>query len=131
MQDIWRGIGFYALMFYSAIIDINEELFDSSKVDGANAFALIRYIILPMIKPIIAVATVYSLNGTLKALETALALTKGGPGYATMLTNIYMFNVSFNYREYGYGSAIAVFLLIQCLLLTMLVKRLFSGDVDT
>ena len=65
--------------------------------------------------------TIFSLTGTLKMFETATALTGGGPGNSTRSLSMYMYDTAFTFSEYGYGSAIAIFILVECLLVTWLV----------
>jgi raffinose/stachyose/melibiose transport system permease protein len=125
-QDIWRAIGFYAIIFYAGLISISPEIIDAARIDGASTSVMIRRIMLPLLTPVIATGLVYCLTGTLKAFETIYALTGGGPGYETMVTTIYMFKSAFTYSDYGYGSAIAVFILAECLVITLVTQRLLS-----
>ncbi len=128
IPEIWRAIGFYAVIFYTALTSVSEELIEAAKIDGASGFALVRKIILPLIKPIIITATVFSLNGTLKVFELPYALTGGGPGSATQMVAMYMYKTAFTFSQYGYGSAIAIFLLLECLIITALVNRLTGSS---
>lgn len=124
VQDIWRAIGFYMLLFYAGLISISQELIDAARIDGARINVIVGRIILPLLRPVTAMAVIYCLNGTLKAFETVVALTGGGPGYETTLTTIYMFDAAFTYGEFGYGSTIAVLILMECVVVTFLANRL-------
>lgn len=125
-MDIWTAIGFYAVIIYGALVDIPGEVIEAAQIDGAGSFQLFKSILVPLLKPILITCTIFSLTGTLKMFETATALTKGGPGDATRSLSMFMYDTAFNYSEYGYGSAIAIFILVECLIATFLVGWLFN-----
>lgn len=129
LMDIWKSMGFYAVILFAGLIDIPEDILEAAKLDGAKGLTLVYKIVLPMIRPILISAVIFSLNGTLKVFETAVALTGGGPGNSTTMLTMYMYNTSFTYSEYGYGSTIAVYLLLLCLGVTLLVYRFARKDV--
>ncbi|GAF66956.1 ABC transporter permease protein [Bacillus sp. TS-2] len=129
LMDIWRAVGFYAVIFYAGLVEVPEDVLEAAKLDGARGFTLIRKIVLPLIRPILISGIIFSLNGTLKVFESVVALTNGGPGNSTEVLTLYMYRTAFNYNQYGYGSTIAVFLLILCLLVTLLVYRFARKDV--
>ena len=68
----------------------------------------------------------FSFTGTLKVFESALALTRGGPGTATKTLSMYMYDSSFLHSQYGYGSSIAVFILIECIVITAALNGFFG-----
>lgn len=121
MMDVWTAIGFYAVIIYGALVDIFEDIIESARIDGAGGFRLFRSILLPNLRNILTTCFIFSLTGTLKMFESATALTKGGPGAATKSLSMFMYERAFNFSEYGYGSAIAIFILIECLLATGIV----------
>ncbi|GAE29816.1 multiple sugar ABC transporter [Halalkalibacter hemicellulosilyticusJCM 9152] len=129
LMDIWRAVGFYAVIFYAGLIDVPEDVLEAAKLDGATGFTLIGKVVLPLIRPILISGIIFSLNGTLKVFESVVALTNGGPGNSTQTLTLYMYNTAFSYNQYGYGSTIAVFLLLFCLGVTLLVYRLARKDV--
>lgn len=124
-QDIWKGMGFYAIIFYAGLIDIPEDIVEAAKIDGANRLNMLRRITAPLLKAVTATCLILSLSGTLKVFASAKALTRGGPGRATQMQAMYMYDSAFTNLQYGYGSAIAVFILIEALILTLVVRRLF------
>lgn len=129
LMDIWRSMGFYAIILYTGLIDVPDDVIEAARLDGASGFRLITSIVLPMIRPILLSAIIFSLNGTLKVFESAVALTGGGPGNSTTMLTMYMYNTAFSYGEYGYGSAIAVYLLIMCLIVTLFIYRFARKNV--
>jgi raffinose/stachyose/melibiose transport system permease protein len=122
-MDLWRSAGFYAVLFYAGLVDIPSEVIESARIDGAGGLRLVRHIVLPLSKPIVVASVIFGLNADLKVFDSILALNNGGPGTATTPLNLYMFQTSFLYSDYGYGSAIAMLITVLCLVGTVLVFR--------
>jgi raffinose/stachyose/melibiose transport system permease protein len=130
VQDVWKGMGLYALIIYAALVNIPREVLESARIDGANGFKLVWRIVLPLLRPIMVTCAILSLSGTLKVYASPLALTNGGPGKATHMLSLYMYDTAFKFGNYGYGSTLAVFILFECLVITILVKGLFDRRRD-
>ena len=128
-MDIWRSMGFYGLLLFAGLVDIPGEIIEGAKVDGASGFRLIRYIVLPLLTPILFSSLIFSINGTLKVFDSVLALTGGGPGQATTPLTLDMFNTAFTNGQYGYGSTLATVLAILSLLVTLMIFRSARQDV--
>lgn len=122
-MDIWVAMGFYSVIFYGALLDIPGEIIEAAKIDGCNAINLFKRILAPLLRPIIITSLIFSFTGTVKMFESALALTKGGPGNATKSLSMYMYNVSFSYGKVGYGSVIAVFIFVLCIVGSGIIGR--------
>ena len=129
LMDLWRSMGFYAVLLYAGLVDIPDELIESARIDGAAGWKLVRTIVLPLSLPVLLSSLIFSINGTLKVFDTVVALTNGGPGSATTPLTLYMFRTSFTYGEYGYGSTIALMLTILCLLFTVFIFRSTRRDL--
>lgn len=128
VMDTWTAMGFYAVIFYAALVEIPSELLEAARIDGANGWILVWKIILPLLRPITMTCLIFSFTGTLKVFESALSLTKGGPGIATKTLSMYMYDTSFLYSQYGYGSSIAVFILLECLFVSVILGKLFAKN---
>lgn len=126
-MDTWTAMGFYAVIFYAALVEIPQEILEAARIDGANGLTLTWKILLPLLKPITLTCFIFSFTGTLKVFESALALTRGGPGYATKTLSMLMYDTSFLYSQYGYGSSMAVFILFECLFVSVILSRLFKA----
>lgn len=124
VMDIWTAIGFYTVIIYGALVDIPSELLEAARIDGASGIKLFTKIVLPMIKTIMITCMVFSFTGTIKLYESATALTKGGPGNATTSMTMNMYQNAFLFDQYGYASAVAILILVQCLLVTFVINRL-------
>lgn len=125
---IWQYIGYHMLLLYSAIKAIPSSLYEAAEIDGCTKSQLNRHISIPLILPMIKVCATFALIGSLKTFDLIYVLTKGGPIHATEVPTTLMFaNIFLNYR-YGMGSSMAIFILLECLLLTVLVQRLFKVE---
>jgi len=129
IMELWRSIGFYAVLLYAGLVDVPFELIESARLDGASGFRLVRHVVLPLLRPVLFSALIFSINGTLKVFDIVVALTHGGPGQATTPLTLYMFNNAFSYGEYGYASTIATALSMMCLILTLAVFGFARRDV--
>ncbi|KQZ08353.1 sugar ABC transporter permease [Agromyces fucosus] len=129
LMDLWRSMGFYAVLLYAGLVDIPDDLFESARLDGASGWRLVRHIVIPLSLPVLLSSIIFSVNGTLKVFDSVLALTGGGPGNTTTPLTLYMYQTSFTYGEYGYGSSIALLLTIICLLVTIFIFRSSRRDL--
>lgn len=129
IMDLWRSMGFYAILLYTGLLDIPEDILESARLDGANGMRMVRSIVLPLSLPVLFSAIIFSINGTLKVFDSIVALTNGGPGTSTTPLTLYMFQTSFSYGEYGYGASIALLLTILSLLVTVFIFRSSRRDL--
>lgn len=130
IMDIWRSMGFYGVLLYAGLIDIPGEVLESARIDGAGGWRLVRHIVLPLSAPVLISSLIFSVNGTLKVFDSILALTNGGPGTSTSPLTISMFDNSFTYGNYGYGSTIAMLLTVICLIVTLFVFRVTNRTTE-
>lgn len=128
-MDIWRSMGFYAVLLFAGLVDIPDEVLESARLDGATGLRLVRHIVLPLSLPVLMSSLIFSINGTLKAFDSIVALTNGGPGNGTTPLTLYMFQTSFTYSDYGYGSTIALLLTVVSLLVSLVVYRVSRRDL--
>lgn len=123
IMDIWTAVGFHCVIIYGALVDIPDEIIEAARIDGAGSFRLFRSILLPSLKTILVTCLIFSFTGTIKMFESATALTSGGPGNATTSMTMNMYSNAFAYNQYGYGSAVAILILVQCVLVTFIINK--------
>lgn len=128
LMDVWRSIGFYAVLIFSGLLDIPEDIIESARIDGARGVSLFRHIVLPSTLPILFASFIFSINGTVKVFDSVFALTSGGPGSSTTPLTLYMYRTAFQFSDYGYGSTIALLLTIICLIVTLFIFRSSRSD---
>lgn len=128
IMDIWVAMGFYAVIFYGALLDIPGDVIEAARIDGANGWQLFRRVVAPLLRPMLITCLIFSFSGTVKMFESSMALTNGGPGTATRSLSMYMYNVSFTYNKVGYGSVIAVFIFLLCVAGSAVIRKFDKKD---
>ena len=127
--NVWRGIAFAMIMFQAALEDVPDEVIESSRVDGASAVQVFRYITLPLIRGPIFLYLLLTTITTVGVFGLVYFLTQGGPGSATQLSSIYIFERAFQYSQIGLGSAASVILLMLVMVLGLTYVRLSKVEV--
>ncbi len=124
----WRHVGFHTVIFLAGLQGIPEEIYEAARIDGATAWETFRDITLPMLRPVIAVSATLSLVGSLKYFDIFYVMSPvGGTRGSADLVTTYMYRTAFSALNYGYGSAIAVTLLVITLLVAVPAMRLLQG----
>lgn len=129
LANIWRGTAFSMLMYQSALSSVPDESIEAAWLDGANSWQLLFNIILPIIKGTIVTNTILVTLQTLGLFGLIFALTGGGPGYDTTTVPIYMYQKSFVSYQLGYGTAMAIVLLLFGILLSAVYMKSFKHEL--
>lgn len=122
----YRFIGLYMIILYSALISIPHDIIEAARIDGAHGIKLFRMIKFPMIRNVFGVTIIMVVNGTMKGFDIPYILTNGGPAGKTELIATYMYKTAFLSARFGYGSAMAVFLAIECFILVSMIRKVYS-----
>lgn len=129
LANIWRGSAFSMLMYQSALSNVPDEIVEAAWLDGASGFQLLFRIILPIIKGTIVTNTILVTLQTIGLFGLIFALTGGGPGYDTTTIPIYMYQKSFVSYQLGYGTAMAIVLLLFGILLSFFYMKSFKHEI--
>ncbi|MFR4301376.1 MAG: carbohydrate ABC transporter permease, partial [Blautia faecis] len=128
VMDIWVAMGFYSVIFYGALLDISDDILEAARIDGCGGWQLFKNILLPLLRPMVITSLVFSFSGTVKMFESAMALTKGGPGSATKSLSMYMYDVAFTYNKVGYASVIAIVIFLICVVGSLVINKFDVKD---
>lgn len=126
---IWQYMGYHLLLLYSAAKSVPCELYEAAMLDGASGFRTSLHITVPLIRPMINVCITYALIGSLKVFDLVYVMTNGGPVHSTEVPGTLMFNTIFSRYQYGFGSSMAIFIIAECLILTVMIQGLFKEDI--
>lgn len=130
MSEVWGWAPLMALMFIGALGAIPTDIFESAKVEGASNWQLFRYITLPLLSPIIIIATLLKTIFSLKMFDQVVTMTGGGPGRATQTLNYYVYQKAFVELDMGYASALAYLLIIAMTVFAYFyVRALYRGGI--
>jgi multiple sugar transport system permease protein len=110
--DIWQWTPLMFLILLSGLVALPEDQMNQARILGASFWHQLRYLILPMLKPVILIALIIRAIETFKLFDSAFLLTKGGPGDATQTISVYLYRQVIINARWGYASAVAIIILI-------------------
>jgi raffinose/stachyose/melibiose transport system permease protein len=122
---IWQWWGYFMLILYGAFRAIPNELYEAAMIDGANEWVIARRISLPIAQQVIKTCVILTVAGSLRVFDTIWVMTKGGPLNATQVPATLVFRYVFMEGRFGYGSGVAVFLVLESLCIALLIQRLY------
>jgi len=120
----WQYFGYHMVIYLTGMSTVSKETYESAKIDGANSVQTLFHITLPLVKPFIIISLILCLTGSVKAFDTVISLTGGGPAHHSDVLALHMYNTAFVEMRYGYGSAVAVVLLLLNILFTLALSLL-------
>lgn len=121
--DTWRWTPFVILIATAALLALPGDVFEAAEIDGANWWIKFTRIALPLLVPIIAATFIVRWLGAVKMFDIALAATNGGPGHATSVINLFIYEEAFRSLRFAESSAMAVIVLVLTMALTALFLR--------
>ncbi|GKU81112.1 carbohydrate ABC transporter permease [Niallia sp. NCCP-28] len=121
--NTFQFIGIAMVIYLAGLQSIPADFYEAAELDGASAAKKFRYITLPMLMPSITINVVLNLIGGLKLFDVIVALTNGGPGYASQSLSTMMYKIYFASQDAGYASALGnlTFVLISLISITALI----------
>ncbi len=121
---VWAGFGFNVVLFVAALQTVPAELLEAAAIDGASKRQINLRVVIPMIAPVVTVATVLNLVGLIRAYDIVVGLTGGGPAGSTQTFTYLILARSFEGTKVGYATAQAVFLMVVSAVLALFVTAL-------
>jgi multiple sugar transport system permease protein len=115
---VWQQTGFTFVLFVAALMSVPTDVLEAAQVDGAGALRTLLRIKIPLISPTILFAAVVALINSMQLFDQPYIMTAGGPGDATTTMTIVMYRAAFQNLQFGFGSAIAILLLLVILAIT-------------
>jgi len=122
--SISTGIPYYAIYLIGAVSGIPKEYYEVAKIEGANFFQRLRYIILPAIKPVYIFVIIASTISAFQYMGPFYVMTRGGPMDATRVISLYIFNNAFEFSRFGYSSAMTIVILVILTPMVFLALRM-------
>jgi multiple sugar transport system permease protein len=129
--DLWYYTPIVILLISAGLATVPVEVREAAKLDGADALQTVRYILLPILKPILVLALLIRTIGGLRAFDTIWVITEGGPGRATEVANIFAYKLGFAFFDMGKASAVAWLLLLIAVAFSGLYLRVLRGHTAT
>jgi ABC-type sugar transport system permease subunit len=120
MLEVWRGTGFWTMLFLAALLSLPQELYDAAKIDGASSWAQFRYLTLPLLRPTFVFAFIMATIFNFQLFDSVYILTDGGPQNQTATVVWYIYKNTFQFDKPGFGAAMSFMMLIIVLILSLI-----------
>lgn len=126
----WLRIGYYFVIYLAGLSNVDKQLYESARIDGANELQIFFKVTLPQLKPVTIYTTIMATISGLKAYSEVVVLTNGAPYQSTQTTLMYMFQRGFDSRDVGYGATVAMVLFLIILAVTLIQMRVNKAFSD-
>jgi multiple sugar transport system permease protein len=117
---VWRNLAFQTIVFLAALQEVPVELYECAEIDGAGWWRKFYKITLPLISPTMFFLVVVTIIGSFNSLAIVKALTGGGPGSASRIITLFIYETAIRYSKYSYATALASVLFVAILIITLL-----------
>jgi multiple sugar transport system permease protein len=128
LVEVWRSTGYGMILLLAGLQGIDASLREAAGVDGATYVEYVRYIVVPLLIPSMLILTVLMTIRTVNLIDMVLVVTGGGPARQTETLGLFMWKESFQLYSIGYGSAIAVIMLIINIVMTYLYIKVLVAE---
>ncbi|MFI6641152.1 carbohydrate ABC transporter permease [Streptomyces sp. NPDC050504] len=127
--NVWRGTAFSMLIYSAALADVPQDVKEAAEVDGASGVRRLWHITLPLIRRSIGTNLMLNTLSTLSVFGLIWAMTRGGPGNRSQTLPVFMYDQAFTNSLIGYGTAVALLLLLVGALFSVVYLRLMKVEV--
>lgn len=129
LLTVWKNLGFNIVLYLTALQSLPKAVFEASQIDGANKFKQVRFIVVPLLRPMTFFVIVQALINSFQAFDLVYVFTEGGPRGGTDVLGMMMYRQAFRLGDFGYGTAISLVTLVLALLVTLVQWKLKGSDV--
>ncbi|MCK7484460.1 MAG: sugar ABC transporter permease [Bacillus subtilis] len=125
---IWKGIGYYMVVYLAALTAAPKDLYEAADIDGANEVQKHLTVTIPALKPTIALVSIISSISAMKVFVEIYVMTQGGPMNSSKTIVYYIYQRAFENLDLGYASAAGVVLLVIIMIMSIINMRFFEGN---
>ncbi len=125
--NVWRHVGYTALLIFAGLQTIPETIYEAARVDGAGEVRMFRSITVPLLRPILSLVLIITVVGSFQVFDTVAVTSKGGPANASNVIQYYIVDQAFNRSHFGYGAAISVLLFVILIVVALVQFRVLRG----
>ena len=132
--NIWRNMGYTALLLFGGLVMIPKSYYEAAALDGAGEWRMFRTITLPLLRPVLALVLVVTLIGSFQVFDTVQIATggfggaPGGPGNSSRVLYLYIFQQAFEFNALGYAAALSVALIVLLCAVAAIQLRMLRAD---
>ncbi len=127
--NIWIGIPFNAVLLYSGLQDIPNDLREAAALDGAGPWQRFRYVTVPLLRPVALIVIMLGIIYTVKTFDTVILLTNGGPDNGSQLMSTWAYTLAFTNFQTGQGAAVGDMLFFFCMIVAFFYIRATRREV--
>jgi ABC-type sugar transport system permease subunit len=132
LAGLWAYFGFCFVILLAALQNIDMELHDAAKIDGANATQRFFNVTIPQLSPVLTMLLAYTLIGGFNVFDIVYIMTRGGPANATEVLATYTYAMAFKQNQVGYGAALTMVITVLSLIASYLfITQRERGNLDT
>ena len=128
LVTIWKGIGYYMMIYLAALMSVPQDLYEACDIDGAGFLAKHLTVTVPQILPAAALVSTISIISAMKVFVEIYVMTKGGPLNSSKTIVYYIYERAFENLDLGYASALAVILLVIIMIFSFINIFIFERD---
>jgi putative chitobiose transport system permease protein len=125
---IWKGLGYYMVIYMAALTSVPKELYEAADIDGADTFKKHLAVTIPHLKPTIALVSIISSISAMKVFVEIYVMTNGGPMNASKTIVYYIYQRAFENLDLGYASAAGIVLLVLVMILSVINMKFFESE---
>ena len=119
---LWQHTSLYMVIFLANLQRIPYSVIEAAQLEGAREGTIFTRLIAPMLANVIFINTILAVSGSFKSFDLVYSMTGGGPAHFTEIIAVYMYNTTFVFQNYGYGSALAVIIIIFTVIALMISR---------
>lgn len=117
---VWKGIGYYMITYLAGLKGISKDQYEAATMDGANTWDKLIHVTIPNLRPVTFYATIMCIINSFQVFTPIYVMTKGGPGRATSVLVLKIYEDAFTNYKFGYASAEAMILFLLILFVTLI-----------
>ena len=129
-MTVWWVLGYYVTIYLAGLQSIPAHLYEAARIDGANGWHLVRYVTVPLMRPIILLVIVLATIASFKIFDAIYVMTYGGPAGATIVMTWLIFQEAFLNYKFGYAAAITYALFVIVLAITLIELRVLRARYE-
>jgi multiple sugar transport system permease protein len=129
IMAVWRAVGYYTVIFLAGLQNIPPEYYEAARIDGASNWKVFQHITWPLLKPTTLFIVIISVINALRHFDAIWIMTLGGPGDATRVLAVLIYETGLVFLRMGRASAMSVIMFIMVMAFTVFQLRFFRGDL--
>lgn len=130
IMTIWKDVGFAVILYLAGLSQVSPAIYEAAQIDGASKPRIFRHIMLPLLGAVTTFLMITSLIGYIQSFDQFFIMTKGGPGTASYIMGLYLYELAFKSYDFGKASAVSFVMFIIILILTMINMKLKNKEAE-